>query len=355
MTRTWPRCFSGSVSAPVSKRESKQCYATFPALLALILSLVTLNACSSMKVKLGMRIDLTQVPVSSMTVKLANGPAMAPGQKSGLIATLTKPDGTTLVTEGKGGGKVMWKDLQVAPQVVTANNKGTVQLSSDPRVSDGKTGSVVVTIPSQPNVKAADLDIPFRYNVAFAAKFAGASGMNGTDGMDGTDGTDGSMGSMDPNSPSPGGDGGNGTDGTNGSDGGPGGDGPAVNVSMTMQPGSATPLVQLYVASGKTQKYFLVDPNGGSLTVTSSGGSGGQGGRGGRGGRGGQGGTGTPDGSNGMSGSDGLAGQNGPDGRGGSITVACDPSAKQYLSVLKLMNPGGPKPSIDSVTVAPLW
>ena len=301
-----------------------------------------------------MRIDLTQVPVTSMNVTLAGGPAIAPGQKAGLIATLTKPDGTTLLTEGKGGGKVMWKDLQVTPQIVTANNKGTVKLAADPRASDGKTGSVIVTIPSQPTVKAAELEIPFRYNVAFAAAYAGATGSPGMDGSDGMDGTDGSAGSIDPNNPSPGGNGTNGTDGSSGSDGGPGGDGPAVRVLMTLQPG-ATPLVQFEVISGNSQKYFLVDPNGGSLTVSSNGGSGGAGGRGGRGGRGGSGGVGTPDGSAGSSGMDGQSGNRGSDGRGGSINVACDPSAKPYLSVLKLVNSGGPKPSIDSTTVAPLW
>lgn len=347
MKRIRPRCFSARSSYSKFLAPSAR-------LLALLCSLVALNACSAVKVKLGMRIDLTQVPVTSMNVTLAGGPAIAPGQKAGLIATLTKPDGTTLHTEGKGGGKVMWKDLQVTPQIVTANKKGTVKLSDDPRVSDGKTGSVTVTIPSQPTVKAAQLEVPFRYNIAFAAAFSGASGSDGTNGFDGSDGMDGSPGSTDPNNPSPGGNGSNGTDGTNGSDGGPGGNGPAVRVFMTLQPGT-TPLVQFEVMSGKTQKYFLVDPRGGSLTVSSDGGSGGSGGRGGRGGRGGSGGSGTPDGSSGSSGMDGQSGNRGSDGNGGSIEVACDPSAKPYLNVLKLSNSDGPKPSIDSTTVAPLW
>ena len=354
MMRTWPRRFSGIVSTVSCEEGRKRSHVKFPGLAVLILSVVSLNACGAVKVKLGMRVDLTQVPVSSVTVKLANGPGIAPGQKAALIATLTKPDGTTLVTEGKGGGKVMWKDLQVTPQVVTADKKGNVKLATDPRATDGKTGSVAVSIPSQPNVKAAELEIPFRYNVAFAASFAGATGSSGMDGTDGMDGSAGSMGSIDPNNPSPGGDGGNGTDGTNGTDGGPGGDGPAVRVFATVQKGTPT-LIQFYVASGNTQKYFLVDPNGGTLTVSSNGGRGGAGGRGGRGGHGGAGGSGTPNGSNGMDGNSGLDGQNGPDGRGGMITVAVDPSAQPYIGILKLVSENGPKPDFDSVTVPPLW
>jgi hypothetical protein len=85
-----------------------------------------------------------QVPATSVNVSLAGGPAIAPGQKAGLVATLTKPDGTTLVTEGKGGGKVMWKDLQVAPAVVKADTKGNVSLAKDPRVSERISHCLVV-------------------------------------------------------------------------------------------------------------------------------------------------------------------------------------------------------------------
>src|SRR6202012_3801390 len=165
MKRIRPRYFSATSSYA-------RIFAPSVRLVIVLCSLAVLSACSAVKVKLGMRIDLTQVPVTSMNVTLAGGPAIAPGQKAGLIATLTKPDGTTLVTEGKGGGKVMWKDLQVTRQFVTANNKVTIIFSDDPRVSDGKTGGVSVTIPSQPTVKAAELKIPFRYNIAFASSFS---------------------------------------------------------------------------------------------------------------------------------------------------------------------------------------
>jgi hypothetical protein len=115
------------------------------------------------------------------------------------------------------------------------------------------------------------------------------------------------------------------------------------------------PLLQVSVSSGKTEQLFLVDPNGGSLTVTSAGGSGGSGGRGGRGGRGGSGGVGIPSGRDGMSGSDGRSGNSGRDGKGGPIFVTYDPRTKPYLGAIQLRNPRGPAPFMNETTVAPLW
>jgi len=83
--------------------------------------LLVLDGCTSMKLKLGMRVDLTQIPVSSIEVSLPKGPGIAPGQNSPLVVQVTQPDGKLLLTEGKGGGKVMWKDLQVTATVVTVN------------------------------------------------------------------------------------------------------------------------------------------------------------------------------------------------------------------------------------------
>ena len=115
------------------------------------------------------------------------------------------------------------------------------------------------------------------------------------------------------------------------------------------------PLLQASVlAEGKT-KLYLVDPQGGSLTVSSEGGSGGSGGKGGRGGRGGSGGTGSPNGSNGSDGSNGRDGSDGSRGSGGRITVTYDPLVKPYLSAIHLSNSGGPKPVFQEAPVAPLW
>jgi hypothetical protein len=316
--------------------------------------LLTLSGCSAMKVKVGMRVDLTQTPVSSVEVSLPQGPAMAPGKKSPLVAKVTQPDGKILLTEGQGGGKVQWKDLAVKPEIVTANTKGVLSAPKDPRITDAKTGHVTVWVPSHPDVKAAELDVPFLYNNKFKANFSGASGFNGSDGQSGSDGVTGSSGSLDPNNPSPGGNGGDGRNGTDGDNGKPGSDGPTVQVLLTIHPGSQTLLEAKVSASGK-QKLYLIDPNGGSLTVTADGGSGGSGGTGGRGGRGGSGGIGSPNGNSGHDGLNGHDGFRGPDGNGGQITLTYDPAAKAYLNAIKLSSRNGPPPVLRESPVAPLW
>lgn len=318
-------------------------------------SLIALGGCSRIQVKLGTRVELAKLPVTTMTATQYHHPGIGPGEKKSLVVTFTQPDGKVLVTSGKkGGGKVMWKDLAVTATVVSVNKSGVLTLPSDPRVSDGKTGHVTITVPSHPDLKA-ELDIPLRYNYAFAAGYSGSDGLKGTDGSSGLDGTSGSMGSMDPEHPSRGGDGSNGSNGSDGSNGGDGSDGPPVQVRVALRAGS-TPLLEIGVrAGGGSERFFMVDPQGGSLTVSSAGGSGGKGGSGGRGGRGGSGGIGMPSGSSGSDGSNGSDGRSGSDGRGGSITVTYDPAVKPYLSALRLSNPGGPKPVLTQAPVAALW
>jgi len=319
--------------------------------------LLTTAGCTSVKVKLGWKVYLAQTPVASLDAKLPKGPGIAPGQNSPLVVTVMEPNGKVLQTEGAGGGKVMWRDLQVTASVVTVNDKGVVSLAKDPRVSDGKTGHVAITIPSHPGMRA-DLDIPFRYDIAFTADFSGGRGMDGTNGMDGMNGASGSMGSTDPNNPSPGGNGGNGTNGSDGGDGSPGGAAPAVQVRVTLQPTTSAadrPLLQVSVSALGKQKLYLVDPQGGSLTVHADGGAGGSGGRGGRGGQGGSGGIGTPNGSTGQSGMDGRNGFDGPHGRGGLITVTYDPKVMPYLPAIHLSSAYGPKPVFQEQTIAALW
>ena len=311
-----------------------------------------------MQVKFGWKVHLAQTPVTSIDVNLPKGPAIAPGQKSPLVVSVKQPNGKVLLTQGQGGGKVLWKDLQVTASVVTVNKKGVIALAKDPRVSDGKTGHVTITVPSHPDLHA-DLDIPFRYDIAFKADFSGAQGSSGMNGMDGTDGSSGSMGSTDPNKPSAGGNGGNGSDGTNGGDGGTGGDAPPVLIRVAFQAptpqSGGHPLIQIKVSASGMDKFFLVDPQGGSLTVHADGGSGGSGGRGGRGGRGGSGGIGSPSGSDGMSGHDGMKGSDGSAGNGGLITVTYDSAVKSYLSAIHLTSWNGPKPVFREETVASLW
>lgn len=312
------------------------------------------TGCAAVKVKMGMRVELQKTPVASIAASLPNGPGIAPGEKSPLVVVVSGPDGKTLQTEGKGSGKVMWKDLKVTPTLVTANQKGIVTLPRDPRVSDGKVAHVAITVPSHPDISPAEIDIPVRYNYSFTANFSGSKGADGTNGSDGIDGSPGITGSMDSNNPSPGGNGTDGTDGSNGGDGSSGGDAPPVQIRATLRPGSSS-LLQVGVSAAGHERFYLIDPHGGSLTVKADGGPGGSGGRGGRGGRGGSGGIGTPNGFAGRNGSDGRAGWDGSQGRGGSITVTYDPQAKPWLSMIHLSSQNGPVPVFKEEAVAPLW
>lgn len=303
---------------------------------------------------LGMRVSLAKTAIKSMEASLPKDPGVAPGEKSPLVVTLTQPDGTVLVTEGKGKGKILWKDLAITASVVSVNKNGIVSLPRDPRVSDGKTGHVAITVPSQPGI-TTDLDIPLRYDYPFKATFSGGTGSKGQDGINGVNGTSGFPGSIDPDHPAPGGDGSDGTSGTNGSNGGQGDDGPPVEIRVALRSGTH-PLLQIGVAArGHNERFYLVDPQGGSLTIRSDGGSGGQGGKGGAAGRGGSGGIGSPngrDGSNGIAGQDGSSGQS---GNNGSITVTYDPQAQPFLAAIVLPSRGNPKPVFTEQSVAPLW
>ena len=309
--------------------------------------------CSSLRVGLGMREPLAKADVSSMIAKLENGPGIAPGQKASLIVELTRQDGKILLTEGKGHGKVKWKDLSATGTVVDVDQKGIVSLRPDPRYSDGKTGHVTITAPSHPGLQT-DLDISFRYDVAFFANFSGTPGSDGMSGLDGSAGISGTPGSMDPNNPLAGGDGGNGTDGYDGHDGSPGGNAPNVFVRVTVRPGDHL-MLQVSVSASGDEEFFLIDPQGGTLTVSADGGRGGWGGKGGRGGRGGSGGLGIPSGKDGMSGHDGRNGWDGPKGKGGSIRVTYDPQVKPFLSLIHLSNQNGPQPIFSEQSIAQLW
>src|ERR1700690_3786568 len=253
------------------------CANTYLPVVVIFASALLLCGCASVQVHLGVKVDLSKIPVTSIEVQQAKAPGIGPGQKSSMIVTITQPSGKTLQTEGAGHGKVMWRDLTVTPTVIAVNKKAVISLRHDPRPTEGKLPHVAVTVPSHSDLHA-DLDIPLRYDFAFVSNFSGSAGASGTKGTDRQDGTSGSPGSIDPNNPSSGGDGGNGTDGSNGQDGDRGGDAPPVQIQMTVARGSHL-LLQFGVFTAGHKRYYLVDPSGGSLSVLADGGSGGSGGR----------------------------------------------------------------------------
>ncbi len=336
------------------RKLSSQPFLRILRILGLLIALFAQVGCTPLKVRMGWKVYLNKTPIASIKASLPKGPGIAPGEKSPLVVVLTEPDGKFLQTEGKGQGKILWKDLTVTADVATANEKGIVSLPEDPRISDRKLPHVTITVPSHPDMRA-ELDIPVRYDSNFTADFSGRAGAGGFSGSNGSDGASGSSGSTDPNNPSAGGNGSSGGNGGDGEDGGPGGDAPPVQVRVSFRSGSH-PLLQVGVSAVGDEKLYLVDPQGGgSLTVKADGGRGGLGGSGGRGGRGGSGGSGTPSGSSGSDGSSGRSGWDGKAGKGGSITVTYDPQAKPFLSAIHLSSLNGPPPVFSEMPVAPLW
>jgi hypothetical protein len=297
-------------------------------------ALIGLSGCAASRAHPDSQVDLDKTPVVSIKARLSEGLEISPGTQSQLIVLASEPDGEVLFTEGTAGKNISWKDLTVTASIVTVNQKGMVSLADDPRISDGKEPHVTITVRSRPDIRT-DLDIPVTYDHAFNADFSGKPGSPGGDGVDGA------------NAPGVPGDpiASNGSDGGDGKDGKPGGDAPSVEVRMSLRPGNK-PLLQVSVSAAGRQKLYLVDPDGGSLTVNANGGPGGSGGKGGLGSSGTR---------RGQSGSSGRSGSAGADGKGGSITVTYDPQAKPFLKVLRFSNLGGPAPVFNEQQVAPLW
>jgi hypothetical protein len=324
---------------------------------AAALGMLSLAGCGSLGVALGLRTRLDKLPITAVSATLYPHPDLSPGKSGRLIIVATGSDGKKWTTVGPGQGKVLFDSFTFDSTVVKVSKRGTVSLPADPRVSSGKAAHVHVVVVGHPDV-VADLDVPLQYNVAFTGRFSGTSGMDGFDGSDGLAGLDGTPGSMDPANPQAGG---NGSDGSSGSDGANGGDGwpgETVHLWVTLQPGP-TPLIQIRAVGSSHEQYFLIDPNGGSLSIDADGGAAGRGGRGGKGGRGGSGGIGSPSGSSGNNGLDGQAGHPGSDGTPGKFIVTIDPSAQPYLNRLHFSNRGSgyaaPAPEIHTESVSALW
>ena len=328
----------------------------------IVSALVVLVGCAPIQIAMGARVRLDKIQVKEISAQLQEGTSLWPGGSAPLVVKATAEDGKEYVTEGAGHGKVLWDSYRIestGAAGATVNGRGVVKLNSDPRDYAAHPLRLRITALSNPE-RNAEMDLPVRYDVPFEARFSGSSGFSGLSGSNGSTGSSGSSGSMDPKHPSVGGNGGRGGDGGTGRNGGNGGNGPDVQVSVTLQPG--TKLLQVRIEAQKALRYFLVDPNGGSLLIRSDGGSGGSGARGGRGGSGGRGGIGWPSGSTGLSGNAGRDGSSGSAGRDGRITVMVDPSAQPFLKALQFSNRGSLRggsdtdgPEIREVAIAPLW
>lgn len=337
-----------------------------------VLLLTSIVGCSTIAERLGLRVRLDKLQVTAVSATLVNKrdhsqvSALGPGQSMSLVITATTQDGKQYLTVGVGKGKVAFDNYTIQATIVQVDKRGTVSLSSDPRVSEGRVAHLHIAPAAHPDL-SADLDIPVRYDIPFVVNYSGVDGhdgLSGNDGLDGHSGMDGSPGAVDPTTGAMGtpGPGGNGSDGQNGSDGRDGDNGsPGGNVNAWIRLGSgAKPLLQIKVVSGTHQSLYLVDPNGGSLKILANGGAGGRGGSGGREGRGGKGGSGFPPG---LDGHDGLPGQNGHDGgdgAAGTVAISVEPAAEPFMKCISWSNRGGngrpgPPPKITVEPVAALW
>lgn len=213
--------------------------------------------------------------------------------------------------------------------------------------------SLVTSTPRSPYISDS-LSILLDYKGNYTHHVVGGSGFSGNSGFDGSSGTSGSSSQC-------------GSSGTSGSSGQPGDNGHSgydLDVFCDAYFDSILQAELLYLEVEALQshhiKKYLINPEGGSIDIISSGGSGGTGGRGGNGGLGGSGGSGTthtreirdttgvkyetyqdPGGCGGNGGHGGDGGYGGNGGRGGDIFIYYTPKAEKYLSCIHAESRGG--------------
>jgi len=304
----------------------------------LLLSVALLSGC--------FRVALKEQPVTSIDVRFDKN-AMCPGETGQLSIWAKLKTGEVLGSENLSEGKVRWDSYRV-----TLNGQrveeGRVVVPADP-MAVKIPSRLDIAVDGHPELNTA-FTVPIHFKCRFTAEFRGQDGRDGASGQDGENGRRGQDGrsytvpGKSGFQKDPGGNGSDGRDGRDGQDGEPGRDAEDLEVRVTMAaPSPDLRLLQVKVTGQQSRReaVYLVDPNGGSLVVSATGGSGGDGGRGGHGGRGGDAGDGEPDGNSGNGGNGGN-GANGADGgRGGRITVLVSPAAQAHLPVLQFLNAGG--------------
>jgi hypothetical protein len=323
---------------------------------ALLLSVAAALPAQKLKDKLneklqfgGKESSLQDKKITSIALSAGEKPVLAPGGEISIGMTATLEDGKEMKTQGLLEGKVKWGNYIVT---VTGGTfyEGTIRINSDPRKIQGYKVSVKCALfKDSTQFKTMDWTLDFVAN--YTANFDGAAGENGKWADKGATGRAGSNDSQ-----GRGGDGEKGGRGQDGEHGGNGRNGQSVDVYVTaFKTENGTTLLKVYCKSKSLDQedFFIVNPNGGTVTISARGGQGGQGGHGGDGGGGGSGGNGherggnTSEGSYGVGGTggdggDGGNGGNGGDGGdGGNITIYLDPSAAAYAGIFKYDTSGG--------------
>ena len=295
-----------------------------------VLMLLLMAGCGGFKLK--------DTKVYSASLDFVIKDKVCPGAEIPLIVTAQIPDDKTMVSEGAGKGDVSLRSFQFFTTAGEVSRDGILRLNMSPDKVIGGSVRVNVEIIGHPDV-VVENTLPVEFSCAYVSDFRGEDGHTGETGKPGSDGGKGRDAEG-----APGGHGQSGAAASPGGHGSHGGNAPDVerDVSVIKQPQRGTSLLNVI---GKNSKggygHWIIDPNGGSLAVSATGGAGGDGGKGGVGGKGGDGGEGTPPGNSGDGGGGGNGGNGGNGGDGGSITVRYTPDATPYLELLHFETRGG--------------
>lgn len=299
----------------------------------------------------GKESSLQDKTVKDISMMATEKPALAPGSTFEIGMTAVLEDGKEMKTTGLADGKVKWGNYVVTVTGGTFSN-GTVTINYDPRKIPGYKVSVKCAL-FKDTTRFKTMDWSLNFVASYVANF---DGKRGDAGKYGAKGQTGANGANDPKGR--GGDGQKGGQGETGGQGENGRNGESVEVYVTaFQDINGVTLLKVYCKSKNSDKeeFFIVNPAGGSVTITARGGKGGDGGHGGDGGGGGSGGNGherggnTAEGSYGVGGTSGDGGDGGNGGNGGNggdggnITIILDPSAAAYASIFKTDTGGGEK------------
>ena len=260
---------------------------------------------------------------SVRVVDASEGLSLCPGIPTPLVVRAKQTNGRVRSTDGRGREGIGWGELVVRLDGRNFED-GAIALPADPRESMGKQYTLEIFLKDRPEVAFHSTVVP-RYNCAFVADFSGRPGeVAESSGFLVRYGGDGA----------PGGHGDHGGSAT-------------AYVTTTECPDGRTCLSARVTGSlnqgTQGHAFFLIDPEGGSLTVDVRGGAGGAGERGEEG-EPGDDGEEHSDGSTGR-GQDGGGGGNGGDGGdggdGGSAVVLLDPSAAPYRDRVSVDSRGG--------------
>ena len=309
-----------------------------------LVGLFTLSGCAplaSLGGLVGVKSSLKAKNVTDLSVEIDGDFTICPGGGAPIVITATVDDREELATRATGGD-VGWRNYEIEV-VGGVFREASVFVHPDPRITWGEPAIIRVTPVHHPEL-ATEFEVPVSYGCHYVANFSGSSGQSGQPGTSGASGAYGKSESSSGSYAAPGQDGGDGGHGSHGGDGQSGQDGDDVEVLVdrTTHPRTGAHLVRVLTRSLTTDhvELFVIDPEGGSLTVASRGGNGGSGGTGGFGGSGGTGGTGAPAGNGGNGGDGGDGGDGADGGDGGRVEVLIHPSAKRLFE-LTVDNAGG--------------